>query len=114
MGDRVQYVGVANLRGLPFFVSKNSVRSSLKKKMPYVLVLCDWKGDGFKQFACVRRQMNVQVYSTARTLVGSVTGTPFDERAKAVTALVDLASTSFRTEPERQNTPSGLIKTFGR
>lgn len=92
LGDRVRCVGLANLRGLPFFVSKNSVRSSLKKKMPDVLVLCDWNGDGFKQFACVRRQMNVQVYSMARALVGSVTGAPDDERVKAVVALVELAS----------------------
>lgn len=89
LGDRVRFIGLANLRGLPFFVSKNSVRSSLKKKLPDVLVLCDWKGDGFKQFAFVRGQMNVRVYSRSRALVGSITGTADVERAKAVVALID-------------------------
>lgn len=89
LGDRVRFIGVANLRGLPFFVSKNSVRSSLKKKLPDVPVLCDWKGDGFKQFAFVRGQMNVQVYSSSRALVGSVTGSADNERARAVAALLD-------------------------
>ena len=91
LGDRVRYVGMANLRGLPFFVSKNSVRSSLKKKLPDVQVLCDWNGDGFKKFAFVRRQTNVQVYSRTRALVGSVTGKPDDQTASAVISLVERA-----------------------
>ena len=94
LGNRVQDVGLTNLRGLPFFVSKNSVRSSLKKKLPDVAVLCDWNGEGFKQFACVRKQMNIHVYSAARKLIGSFTGTPVDERVKAVAALVEVASVS--------------------
>ncbi len=92
LGERVRCVGLANLRGLPFFVSKNSVRSSLKKKLSDVLVLCDWNGAGFKQFALVRRQVNVLVYSRTRTLVGTVTGNPDEERVKAVTALVERAA----------------------
>ncbi len=94
LGDRVGYIGMANLRGLPFFVSKNSVRSSLKKKLPDVPVLCDWNGDGFKKFAFVRRQTNVYIYSRTRSLVGSVTGKPDDENAKAVISLVELALTA--------------------
>ncbi len=94
LGDRVSYLGMANLRGLPFFVSKNSVRSLLKKKLPEVQVLCDWNGDGFKKFAFVRRQTNVQVYSRARALVGSVTGKPDDQTASAVISLVELALTA--------------------
>lgn len=94
LGDRVRYFGMANLRGLPFFVSKNSVRSSLKKKLPEVQVLCDWNGDGFKKFAFVRRQTNVQIYSRTRALVGSVTGKPDDQTASAVISLVELALTA--------------------
>ncbi len=67
------------------------MRSSLKKKLSDVPVLCDWNGAGFKKFAFVRSQTNVQVYSRTRSLMGSVTGKPDDERAKAVISLVELA-----------------------
>lgn len=92
VGARVRCVGVANLRGLPFFVSKNAIRSSLKKKLADVLVLCDWNGAGFKQLACNRGQVNVQVYAQTRTLVGSVTGTADSARVKEVVALVERAA----------------------
>lgn len=98
LGNRVQYIGLANLRGLPFFVSKNSVRSSLKKRMPDVPVLCDWKGEAFKQFAFVSRQQNVHVYSIERKLIGSVTGKASAETAKAVAELVERASAVSRMQ----------------
>lgn len=98
LGERVHFVGLANLRGLPFFVSKNSIRSSLKKRLPNVPVLCDWNGSGFKELACVRGEQNVHVYSSDRKLVGSITGKASAETAKAVAELVERASTIYRIE----------------
>lgn len=89
--NRARIVGLANLRGLPFFVSKNSVRSSLKKKLPVVPVLCDWSGAGFKQFGFIRGQVNLHVYSPDRQLVGSFTGSLTEERAKNVVAVIERA-----------------------
>ena len=102
LGDRIQYVGLANLRGLPFFVSKNSIRSSLKKKFPNIPILCDWKGKGFQQLACIRGQQNVQVYSIDRKLAGSITGKADEESLKKVIALIERASKTAELKTENK------------
>jgi hypothetical protein len=84
-------VGLTNLRGLPFFVSKNSVRSSLKKNLPGVPVLTDWSGTGYKQFGFIRGQVNLHVYSPDRQLVASFTGTLTEELAQNVVAVIERA-----------------------
>ena len=89
LGNRVRVIGLSNLRGLPFFVSKNSVRSSLKKNLPKIPVLCDWNGSAYKQFGFIRGQVNAHVFAVNRNLIGSLTGTPSEDRVQTALALIE-------------------------
>ena len=81
--------GLSNLKKLPFFVPKNSVRKNLAEMLPKTPVLMDWKGRvypdlGFPKDAVI----SVGVFSSSGELLGLVTGEQTEGRRAEVAALL--------------------------
>ena len=81
--------GLSNLKKLPFFVPKSSVRKTLAQQFPRTPVLCDWKGRvypalGFPPDALI----SVGVFGASGKPLGIVTGERTEERiTQVLTAL---------------------------
>lgn len=82
-------VGLSNLKKLPFFVPKGSVKRTLADKLPATPVLLDWKGKvypslGFPDGATAA----VAVFDGTGKRVGLVTGEVDEARALEVLELL--------------------------
>lgn len=73
LGDRARIYGLADLDGVPFFVSNNSIRNNLKKTCPRTTILCDWDGKVFKRLG-FQEGYTVRVYSGKGRILGEVRG----------------------------------------
>jgi hypothetical protein len=87
--DGTRIYGLSNLKKLPFFVPKSSVRKNLAELLPNTPVLLDWKGKvypglGFPAGAVV----SVGVFSASGELLGMVTGEHTPSRLDEVVALL--------------------------
>jgi len=85
-GTRV--FGLSNLKKIPFFVPKGSVKRTLAKRLPNTSVLLDWKGKvypglGFADDATIA----VGVFGPAGAPLGIVDGESNDQRLAEVLAL---------------------------
>ena len=91
LGQRVRIIGLANLDGVPFFVSNNSIRESLRESVPALPVLCDWDGKAFEALGMTPGTITVMVYGKTGTLAGRITGLVSATGVARVKALVDTA-----------------------
>jgi hypothetical protein len=81
--------GLSNLKKLPFFVPKGSVRRNLAEMLPKTPVLMDWKGKvypslGFPTDAVI----SVGVFSASGKRLGLVTGEQDASRLQEVIGLI--------------------------
>ncbi len=91
LGQRVRIIGLANLDGVPFFVSNNSIRESLRESVPALPVLCDWDGKAFEALGMTPDTITVLVFRKNGTLAGRVTGLVTAAGVTRVQALVETA-----------------------
>jgi hypothetical protein len=71
---KVQLVGFVNLDGVPFFVSNNSVRNSIKETCPDLTVLCDWEGTSYEALGFPEDKTSVSLYDAKGSLVKRIVG----------------------------------------
>ena len=81
--------GLSNLKKLPFFVPKGSVRKNLAEMLPKTPILMDWKGKvypnlGFPAGAVI----SVGVFDDSGQRLGLVTGEQTDTRLAEVISLL--------------------------
>ncbi len=87
--DGVRLFGLSNLKKIPFFVPKGSVKRTLAEKLPKTSVLLDWKGKvyptlGFSDGATIA----VGVFSASGERLGDVSGEVSETKLETVLALV--------------------------
>lgn len=86
--DGIQVFGLSNLKKIPFFVPKRSVKRTLAEQLPSTAVLLDWKGSvypalGFPSGATIA----VGVFAPSGARIGMVEGESNDQRLAEVLAL---------------------------
>ncbi|OGW49255.1 MAG: hypothetical protein A2078_07740 [Nitrospirae bacterium GWC2_57_9] len=64
-GNRIAIIGIADTRGVPFFL-KRSVKNSFRKER--VRVLLDWKGEAFTAFGLSKKSRAVVLIDRDRTI----------------------------------------------
>jgi len=89
VGQKARIIGLANLDGVPFFVSNNSIRENLRESVPGLPVLCDWDGKAFEALGMTPDTITVLVFRKNGTLAGRVTGLVTTAGVTGVQALVD-------------------------
>ena len=87
--DGTRLFGLSNLKKLPFFVPKGSVKRTLADKLPKTPVLLDWKG---KVYPALRfpdgATVVVGVFESSGSRIGFVSGEVDDQRLDEVLELV--------------------------
>jgi len=73
-GRRIAIYGLADLDGIPFFVSNNSIRKRLKKTCPELSILCDWDGKLYKKMKFPKKRYSMRIYDKNKKLVTVVFG----------------------------------------
>ena len=91
--ENVRIFGLSNMKKLPFFVPKGSVKRTLAAKLPRTSVLLDWKGKvysglGFPSDATIA----VGVFDASGALLGMVVGETSGKRLNEVLALISVSS----------------------
>jgi len=86
--EGIRVFGLSNLKKIPFFVPKGSVKRTLAQRLPNTSVLLDWKGKvypglGFADDATIA----VGVFGPAGAPLGIVDGESNDQRLAEVLAL---------------------------
>jgi len=90
--EHVRIFGLSNMKKLPFFVPKGSVKRALAAKLPRTSVLLDWKGKvysglGFPADATIA----VGVFDASGALLGLVVGETSGKRLDEVLALIGVS-----------------------
>lgn len=85
---------LANLKALPFFLPHELIASSLRKDLPALPVLLDWKGRVSAALAVPPNVTAVLVYSPSGRLLGQVLGRPSPGLVEEVRRLALRAQTS--------------------
>ena len=60
---------IADLRSVPWFISKGFVRNQIKKDPPAVEVLLDWKGEVHKRYQTEKKKPTLYLISQKGTIV---------------------------------------------
>lgn len=84
--DGLFVYGIADLRALPFFVPKSSVRSNLTQVAPKTSVLLDWKGSVYAPLLGFPKDQEivVQVHGVDGAVLSRVVGSVTNDRVAAV------------------------------
>lgn len=73
-GASLNILGLANLKKVPFFISKNSVRKSLRETCPEVRVILDWKGKAYPSFGFEKDGIFIHIYGPEGNLLSRYAG----------------------------------------
>lgn len=82
-------IGLSNLKGVPFFVPKSSIKKTLVKQFPSTVVLCDWKGKVYSELGFPKgATISVGVFSATGERLGIVNGPVDDDKVSHVLELL--------------------------
>ncbi|MBN1271442.1 MAG: hypothetical protein JXB26_04155 [Candidatus Aminicenantes bacterium] len=88
-GTSLSIFGLANLKKVPFFISKNSVRKSLRETCPEVRVILDWKGEIYPSFGFGKGGIFLHIYGPEGKLLSTYSGKHTPQTLKQLLELID-------------------------